>query len=329
VDLLSQLGQSHFAIIPREAFAPGASMGKGQPGFDVRVLEKRVVVTRGNARIRPGWQVVSVRNQPALPSGVERLPAIVQYRIVLDRLRGEPGESIHVLLLDAADRTLETEITLSGPEREAAGVGMLPAQALEIETREIDGCGYLRFNWFLDPVQLVPAVQNAVERFSAVPGMVLDLRGNPGGMGLLAPGIAGFYFRNQGLRLGTMRMRDASLEFVINPRLPYYNQRLAILIDETSASTAEILAAGMRDLKRATLFGTRTAGAALPSWIERLPNGDGFQYAAGDYISASGKRLEGVGVMPDIEVAHTRDLLLGGTDAALKAASDWLRQGTH
>jgi len=183
----------------------------------------------------------------------------------------------------------------------------------------------LRFTWFLDPIQLIPAVQRAIEQFSKAPGFILDLRGNPGGMGLLAPGVAGFFVAEEGLRLGTMRTRDAALNFVVNPRSPSYRGPLAILIDEASASTSEILAAGLRDLKRARLFGSRTAGAALPSWIERLANGDAFQYAAGDYVSVSGARLEGAGVSPDVAAPHTRELLLAGTDAALRAAVDWIQ----
>ena len=49
----------------------------------------------------------------------------------------------------------------------------------------------------------------------------------------------------------------------------------------------------MKDVKRARIFGTRTAGAALPSVISKLPNGDGFQYAIANYISEGGKPLEG------------------------------------
>jgi len=114
------------------------------------------------------------------------------------------------------------------------------------------------------------------------------------------------------------------LRFVVNPRLPAFRGPLAILVDGSSASTSEIFAGGMQDLKRARVFGTRTAGAALPSFIEKLPNGDGFQTAAADYISEGGKRLEGLGVTPDVVVAPTRDSLLAGRDVALEAAVNWI-----
>jgi carboxyl-terminal processing protease len=104
---------------------------------------------------------------------------------------------------------------------------------------------------------------------------------------------------------------------------------VAVLIDGLSASTSEIFAGGMQDLGRARIFGTRSAGAALPSMIERLPNGDAFQFAAASYTSQSGKVLEGAGVTPDETKPLTRAALLAGKDPALDAAVDWIRQGAR
>jgi carboxyl-terminal processing protease len=154
--------------------------------------------------------------------------------------------------------------------------------------------------------------------------MVIDLRGNPGGIGILAMGLAGYFLDKQNLKLGTLYMRDLPMKFVVNPRAPEFHGAVAILIDGLSASTSEIFAGGLQDLKRARVFGTRSAGAALPSMFERLPNGDGFQYAMATYRSESGKTLEGSGVTPDVSVPLTRAALLAGHDAALEAAMQWI-----
>jgi carboxyl-terminal processing protease len=116
------------------------------------------------------------------------------------------------------------------------------------------------------------------------------------------------------------------LHFVINPRLDTFDGPLAILVDGLSISTSEILAGGLQDLKRARIFGTNTAGAALPSQVEKLPNGDAFQYAVADYVSFGGKRLEGAGVKPDVEVRPDRKMLLAGKDAILEAAVRWISE---
>jgi len=158
---------------------------------------------------------------------------------------------------------------------------------------------------------------------------VIDLRGNPGGIGAMAMGMAGWLVDSKdGIadqRLGTMQMRDASLKFFINPRTPLFSGPVAVLIDGSSASTSEILAGGLQDLHRARVFGTKSAAAALPSVITRLPNGDGFQYAVANYISEGGRALEGNGVTPDQEVKLTRAALLEGRDPVIEAALNWIR----
>jgi len=142
----------------------------------------------------------------------------------------------------------------------------------------------------------------------------------------MAMGMAGWLVSQPGLRLGTMYMRGATLNFALNPRAEAYGGPVAVLVDGSSASTSEIFAGGLKDLGRARIFGTRTAAAALPSVITRLPNGDGFQYAVANYISEGGQALEGHGVIPDVEVSLTREALLAGHDSVVDAALDWIRK---
>jgi carboxyl-terminal processing protease len=137
-------------------------------------------------------------------------------------------------------------------------------------------------------------------------------------------GVAGWFTSQSGLQLGTDYMRGLTIKFVIFPRAEPFRGPLAVLVDGCSASTSEILAGGLKDIRRARLFGTRTAGAALPSVIERLPNGDGFQYAIANYISEGGQPLEGIGAIPDEEIRVTRRQLLEGKDPALDAAVEWI-----
>jgi carboxyl-terminal processing protease len=170
----------------------------------------------------------------------------------------------------------------------------------------------------------MPQFEAALNKYAKAPGIILDLRGNPGGIGVMAMGIAGFFIDKEGQKLGEMKMRDATLNFVIFPRPTTYAGPLAILVDAGSASTTEILAQGLQDLRRARIFGTRTAGAALPSDIIRLPNGDGFQFAQASYTSEKGKVLEGSGVTPDVEVRQTQEALLSGHDLVIEAADAWI-----
>jgi carboxyl-terminal processing protease len=185
---------------------------------------------------------------------------------------------------------------------------------------------YIRFNMFLDLPRVMAGFQQAVENCKPCDGLIVDLRGNPGGIGGMAMGMAGFLVDKPNQRLGTMYLRDTTLNFVVNPRPEVLAAPVAVLVDGLSASTSEIFAGGLKDLGRARVFGTHTAAAALPSAFERLPNGDGFQYALANYISQGGQPLEGLGVTPDVEVPLTRAALLDGHDSVIDAALGWIRR---
>jgi carboxyl-terminal processing protease len=208
-----------------------------------------------------------------------------------------------------------------------AQFGNLPPMHFWVESRTVKpNIGYVRFNLFLEPESLTAAFQQAVKACQTCDGFIIDLRGNPGGLGGLAMGAAGWFTDKPNQRLGSMFLRAVSLKFVVFPRAEPFLGPLAILVDGCSASTSEVLAGGMKDLGRARIIGTRTAGAALPSMFTRLPDGDGFQYAIANYISEGGQPLEGFGVTPDEEVKLTRRQLLEGQDPVLDAAVSWIKK---
>ena len=77
----------------------------------------------------------------------------------------------------------------------------------------------------------------------------------------------------------------------------------------------------------ARVFGTQTSGGALPAVLERLPGGDVLQYAIGDFVTATGQRIEGRGVVPDEVIVPTREELLAGADPIMEAALRWIAKG--
>jgi len=310
--------------------------------MDVRVVGGQALVTSvdegspaAKAGVRPGWQILRINGREVAGSietvsGVYKdstLRDMMLSRAITSRLNSDFGGKVQVQFLDGSDRKVDLEIAEGAPRGTRSKFGLLPPQYVWVESRKLEGnIGYVAFNMFLDPARLMPAFEEAIRSFRECDGIVVDIRGNPGGIGIMAMGLAGWFIDQQGRQLGTMLTRATPLKFVVNPRLPTFRRPLAILVDGSSASTSEIFAGGMQDLKRARIFGTRTAGAALPSFIERLPNGDGFQCATANYISEGGKPLEGIGVTPDVEAPPTRALLLAGKDAALEAAIHWIHK---
>jgi carboxyl-terminal processing protease len=285
------------------------------------------------AGVRPGWVILQIEGKdvsgPIQTVGAaykdSTLRDMMLSRAIISRLSGEVGEKVRIQFLDGAGAKVELKIGEAPPRGDKAKFGLLPTQHVWFESRKLGGnIGYIAFNMFLDPARLMAGFEDAIKSFRECDGLVIDIRGNPGGIGIMAMGMAGWFVEQQGRRLGTMLMRGTPLNFVVNPRLPTFRKPLAILVDGSSASTSEIFAGGMQDLKLARVFGTRTAGAALPSFIEQLPNGDGFQCATANYISEGGKALEAIGVTPDVEAPPSRELLLQGKDAALDSAIHWI-----
>jgi carboxyl-terminal processing protease len=91
-----------------------------------------------------------------------------------------------------------------------------------------------------------------------------------------------------------------------------------------SGSASECFTGGMQSLGRARVFGQVSMGQALPALFDKLPNGDVLIHAYGDFVTATGVRLEGRGVVPDQLVPLKRDELLAGRDAPLEAALAWI-----
>jgi len=334
-DMLGRLQQTHFAIFTAAVYQvldPSAA-GDGWPGFEAHVLNGRVIVTESlnPDSVKLGWEVLQANGAdlPPLVAKLQADPAIHELqleRAVAARLSGPIAAVRPMVFADAAGARVTRDVKLIPPRGNFAGFGNLPAQPVFFESRMLGNTGYIRFNMFLDLVHVMTEFGDAVQKCAHCDGIVIDLRGNPGGIGGMAMGMAGWLVNQQGQRLGTMYMRGATLNFAINPRAEAYGGPVALLVDGSSASTSEIFAGGLKDLGRARIFGTRTAAAALPSVITRLPNGDGFQYAVANYISEGGRALEGNGVVPDVEVKLTREALLAGHDSVLDAALDWIRR---
>jgi carboxyl-terminal processing protease len=197
-----------------------------------------------------------------------------------------------------------------------------------------DGCvGVVRFNSWMPA--LAAAFDGAMDELRECAGLVVDLRGNLGGVAAMVMGISG-YFLTEELALGVMRTRKGELRFVSNPRhvnmrgepIEPYAGPLAILVDGHSASTSEFFAAGLQHVGRARVFGEPTAGEALPAHAMRLPTGDVLIHVIADFALPSGRRLEGGGVVPDERIPSTRATLLTGRDAPLDAALRWIASRT-
>ena len=144
-------------------------------------------------------------------------------------------------------------------------------------------------------------------------GVILDLRGNPGGLLVEATDVAGAFLNG-----GTV------VEFFKPGKSPeVFNAigdgdsktPLVVLIDRGTASAAEIVAAALQDRNRAVIVGERTFGKADVQDLTELSNGAAIELTIGYYLTPNGKRLEGKGLDPDILVSPNESKSVAETRA--------------
>ncbi|MGI9519604.1 MAG: S41 family peptidase [Pirellulaceae bacterium] len=346
-DLVSRMQVSHFSIIPQHAYEVLGTDGerierRGETGMDVRIIDGQVVVVAvradtpaAKAGVQPGWIVTGVNDidVPARLTEVQQeLEGNAHARTILasaanGRLRGPVGEEITFSFLNGDDQSEQHTIALETQRGKAVQFGHLPEFRVWVERETLDnGIGYFRFNAFIYP----PLVMGEFNRFMAdhmdAPGVIIDVRANGGGMGEIGVGMIGWLMSGKEKQsLGKVVLRNDELKMIARPRATTYGGPVVVLIDEMSVSAAEFFAQGIKQATDGRLIGTRTAGAVLGSQIERLPNGDGFQFAAANFFAAdTGETLEGIGVTPHETVPPNRVALLAGEDPAIKAAVRWI-----
>lgn len=345
-EMLAPLNQSHFMIIPRDYYqgerTDSVLSGNGVCGFDIRLVDGKVLVTSvlGDspafaAGVRPGWEVVRIDNV-TVQATMDEISALYKERsrfefelihTLKSSLSGEIGDSGPVLFRDGENRERELMIVLvKRPGQYIPAYGNLGPAFVDFEAKKLAGdIGYIRFNGFAGVTYLSPSFNGAMDTLRSAKGVIVDLRGNSGGIGGIALSMAGWFVGEKGRSLATIGSRDRADRILVVPRAKTYDGPLAVLVDGLTASAAEFLSGGLQDLDRACLFGARTAGFSGRGDLLKLPNGDIFMHMTAQHVRANGTDVEGNGVEPDIEAAPTRESLLEGKDAALEAALEWLR----
>ncbi|MBC7796744.1 MAG: hypothetical protein H7Z37_07725 [Pyrinomonadaceae bacterium] len=310
----------------------------GVIGIDIKILNEQFVVTKvkenspaAQSGVKTGFVLQKI-NDVALTEILAPLEKAfsqrrdteteknsLRTRFLKAAFDGKPATKIKLEFLDAKDlpQVIDVERVVDNAEM-SLPLGNFPAFRTEFESKLLENnIGYIRFNiWTISEL---PKIKAAIRQMKDAKGIIFDVRGNPGGIGAIAPGISGLLVKEQ-TSLGSMNTRSSEQKLIAYPQLNPFRGKIIVLIDAGSGSTSEIFAAGLQENNLATIIGERSAGMLLASIFDKIPTGAIFQYAIADYRSPKKILIEGRGVKPDVEIALTRQSLLAGKDSQIEAA---------
>jgi carboxyl-terminal processing protease len=198
-------------------------------------------------------------------------------------------------------------------------------QTRVVSTRMLaSGQGYLRLTQFIQGSDrlVADALQTLINQ--GAKGIVLDMRGNPGGLLDVSVNIAS-HFLDHGVVVTLESGRAPATSYTVRPRAPKYTGPLVVLVDRGSASASEVVAGALQDAG-IKLVGTRTYGKATVQAVYQFRDGSGLRVTISRYLTPSGRDIDGYGLMPDIEVQTSGVPIGSPDDAPLNRAVALLQQ---
>lgn len=334
-EMAGELRDSHTRVYSPAQREQRKNQKRTSIGISLSEIEKVVAVasvTPGSeaarSGIKPGMIVRSIGGVPVKKAFSEARRAVgassseraTAMRVFSKLLAGEPGTFLKIGLQDAGGRrtefVLKRTVFSSAPRVEAR---ILPA-----------GPAYLTFGRF--DVSIENEITRALDKFTDAPALIIDLRGNAGGDGEMGLRLAGRFFdKNTAIARIVTRSGKPPVEGMPmtleteNKNGRVYSKPVAVLIDERTASTAELISNALQETARATVFGTVSCGCVL-AFLDYKPLAGGGDMTLSEFgfVTPRNRRLEGRGVTPDRIIRPTLEDIRTGRDAALEEAVNHL-----
>jgi carboxyl-terminal processing protease len=231
-------------------------------------------------------------------------------------IRGPAGSTVRLKILREGREPFDVDVTRASIE--------IPV--VESEMRD-DGIAYVSlYDFSTDASAKLSA---AIEEMLAQQpkGLILDLRGNPGGWlneAILTTGL----FIPKGQLAVTERYKDAPEEALVTPNDPVAPDiPMVVLVDGGSASASEIVAGALQDYGRAVLVGEKTFGKGSVQWAHQLSNGAELRVTVAHWFTPKDHGIHGQGLEPDITVPLTQEDLDSGQDPQMDRAVEYLLTG--
>lgn len=307
--MLEQLGDRYTSYIPPATFAIERQGFQGNfegIGAQVEMSPDRttVIITAPlenspaeRAGIRPGDKILAVDGEDA--RGWSVIEAV-------NKIRGQRGTPV-VLTVEHVGSAVPVDISIVRDRIEQASV------RVRMLNPEDGPYGVVRINQFTaeTPEEVRKGVQQLLDQ--GAPGIVLDLRANPGGLLTSTVNVAS-EFLTDGLVTYEIDARGQRDDWPVGDGGRFPEIPLVVLVDGFSASGSEVLAGALQDQGRALVIGTSTFGKGSVNLLRQLSNGGGLYMTIGRWFTPNGRQIEGTGVEPDVVVEFPANSQLTLTD---------------
>lgn len=238
------------------------------------------------AGIRAGDIIVAVDGQPTADMSLAE--AIL-------KIRGPRGTKVELWVLHEGE-----------PEPVAITITRDTITVSSVEFEMVDGMALISISHFSERTgDEMPPVMTELSQQGAT-GVILDLRGNPGGV-LSAVTQVASYFLHEGV---VVRVRDNQgqvTDYPVKPTGLVTDLPMVVLVDGSSASGSEVLAGALQDYERATLAGNTTFGKGSVNQFFPLSDGSGLYITVARWLTPLDRPIEGKGLEPDIKLEVTGD----------------------
>lgn len=312
--LLHALGDPHTEYLTPEEYAGLRERTSGRyqgVGLTVSRSEGGLSVTSARqgpayeAGIRPGDLIISIDGEAT---------GTIDFARALHLMRGTAGTSVKLTVRrPGAPRSIDFRVVRSD-------VG-LPQVKTRLLRSAAGAMGYIHILSFSEDVssRVRQAVDNLERRGAR--GLILDLRGNPGGLLTEAIAVTSL-FVERGVVCSLRGVHQAYRDFLVTGATAEPAAPLAVIVDGNTASAAEVVAAALRDHGRAEVLGVRTYGKSTVQSVVPLSNGGALRLTTASYLTPLGATIGGTGIAP----AHRAlDRSTTVEDEALLAARKLLR----
>lgn len=214
-------------------------------------------------------------------------------------MRGKPGTKIELTVMrKKEDKPLKIEII-----RDVIKVASIKHKVLE------DRFAYVRISQFQarTPEDLLKAISKLKDKLGGeIPGMILDLRNNPGGVLNAAVSVSDAFLED-GLIVYTKGVaQDSKMEFKAAPDDVLDGAPLVVLVNMGSASASEIVAGALQDHKRAVIMGSQTFGKGSVQTIVPITETIAIKLTTARYYTPSGRSIQAEGIKPDIPLEELK-----------------------